>query len=243
MNVLTVIENCVIHGSARRRSGAYVIDPSRFQLSVESVRRPGKTESDSTLEWRLYLRLDLNGAPVVEYEDPQFVPHVFCVEFADEEQDGYEKAMEMFHKIQEVLWSQGKNTTLTIDYDQYDRLLKLKVGDWKVFNFDRDETELADPAAVPVSRKLVERLEKVMPAIRLHLCAYSDGKREPKKCDCKYGATAPLHRGTEKNGCPEMREIEAMLSVMDDDDIKMFQERLKIKREVEREARKEKEAN
>ena len=70
-----------------------------------------------------------------------------------------------------------------------------------------------------VTRK---ELLKTIHSMRRRACCYDGGeKKEPSFCDCKYGAKSMenpsmlAHLG-EQTGCPELRSVEHILSVMKD---------------------------
>jgi len=47
----------------------------------------------------------------------------------------------------------------------------------------------------------------------------------PSFCDCKYGATLPNLGPTEKNGCPELRCMVELLSLMTEEEYATIMER------------------
>lgn len=64
--------------------------------------------------------------------------------------------------------------------------------------------------------KLIDALINVR---RNLICAYDRGvpENEPDTCDCKYGLQVDVSRKAyrgEMNGCPELREIELLLSYL-----------------------------
>ena len=71
---------------------------------------------------------------------------------------------------------------------------------------------------------------KVIAGLQLMACAYriiaNPKDKNPVRCDCKYGGTN-LMKGTETgNGCPELRSVDAVLSVMTDREWKMLVKRV-----------------
>lgn len=71
---------------------------------------------------------------------------------------------------------------------------------------------------------------KVIADLQLMACAYriiADPKdKRPTRCDCKYGGTN-LMKGTETgNGCPELRSVVELLSVMTEREWKMLVKRV-----------------
>ncbi len=79
-----------------------------------------------------------------------------------------------------------------------------------------------------------EQLVDAATKVQRSLCCYDGfmltkpGQPEPNPphtCDCKYGATQ-VGRGHEiGNGCPEMREVVGILSLMKDSELKKIQAR------------------
>jgi len=89
-----------------------------------------------------------------------------------------------------------------------------------------------------------DELIKVVADVQGHLCSYHmPGKPEPSGfCDCKYGAKGLVHspdrgpHGGEQTGCPEMREVLAILEAMTDKEFERIQKRrLAIQRRKARE--------
>ncbi len=83
-----------------------------------------------------------------------------------------------------------------------------------------------------------EQTRKVIADLQTMACAYSivstaAGLAPATTCDCKYGGTN-LMQGTENgNGCPELRSVEAILSVMTDREWSML-----VKRVAKKDAKK-----
>ncbi len=70
-----------------------------------------------------------------------------------------------------------------------------------------------DPNALSFTREsLIEALE----AARRKTCCYSDGKKDARPCDCKYGATTPISPSSEQTGCPELRIMVGLLKSLSD---------------------------
>lgn len=71
--------------------------------------------------------------------------------------------------------------------------------------------------------------------IQRHLCAYDVGPNSPvitkgpDICDCKYGATKVGGKSETGCGCPEMREIVALLDEARPSELNKLQSRLKTK--------------
>lgn len=65
-----------------------------------------------------------------------------------------------------------------------------------------------------------EELWKAVRLARKHVCAYANPLENPLDakehfgCDCKYGLTAVGGMGEQGNGCPELREVEALFQAM-----------------------------
>ncbi len=68
---------------------------------------------------------------------------------------------------------------------------------------------------------LVEALE----AVRLRTCGYSDGKKAAQRCDCKFGLTIS-RRGSEQNGCPELRFVLALLESLSEKEYEILSKRV-----------------
>jgi len=73
--------------------------------------------------------------------------------------------------------------------------------------------------------KSKEELFRALKLVQLKICAY----RSAIFCDCKYGITEKTMRNGEQTGCPEVRELIAMLSVMTDQEFDEIQKRIKQK--------------
>ena len=63
-------------------------------------------------------------------------------------------------------------------------------------------------------------------AVRRHACCYSDGTKDARPCDCKFGVKIPFKEGYENTGCPEMRVIIAMVLSMTDEEWATFSQRV-----------------
>lgn len=95
-----------------------------------------------------------------------------------------------------------------------------------------------------------EETRKVIANLQTMACAYSivstaAGLAPVTTCDCKYGGTN-LMQGTEVgNGCPELRSVDAILSVMTDREWAMLVKRVgkqndkKLRAQLKKSAKKE----
>lgn len=61
-------------------------------------------------------------------------------------------------------------------------------------------------------------------------CCYAGGEwPHTRRCDCKYGG--PAKAGSEQTGCPELRNLEWLLTRMTDEEYKSIMEREKLDEE------------
>ena len=69
-----------------------------------------------------------------------------------------------------------------------------------------------------------ESVKKVLHIIQRHHCSYDmmsvgfTNVEPPSMCDCKYGYVAEREGSGEKTGCPELRCVVELLTLMTDDE-------------------------
>lgn len=81
-----------------------------------------------------------------------------------------------------------------------------------------------------------DHLQKVLTNMQNQACAYGTPDRPAKFCDCKYGGDKLGSTGEQGNGCPELRAVIALLSVMTPAEYMRLQLRHRNRQEAEQRA-------